>query len=443
MKKLFEKFITNKDRIAIIENGNSFSYDQLVHRIKHFQTELSINNLENKVVCLHSQYSFDSIALFFALTEKRNSVYINIDRDKTLNPEKYPAIQYCDFIVSISENGLLNIENAIDQKIEDSLFLRLNNNPGLILTSSGTTGAPKIMLHDLSILVNTYRQDKIRNNRIISLLGFDHIGGLDIMLRSIINCSLLVLTNSYNPESICELIQSHSINVLPASPSFFRALLLSGVYQKYNLSSVEIIGFGSEPMPESTLILLKEVFPQAVFQQKFGTSETNALRIKNDSTNPLAFKIDQENTEIKVVENELWIKSPTQIIGYLSKEHQGHIQDGWFKTGDIVELSDEGHIKIIGRKNDIINVGGEKVFPTEVEKFILEIKGVIDCKVFGRHNPIIGQSVNAEVVTNQDHKEMKSLIINHCKEKLPKYKAPTRIRFVDSIEMSGRMKRKR
>ena len=95
----------------------------------------------------------------------------------------------------------------------------------------------------------------------------------------------------------------------PAPPTFLNLLILSESYKSYDLGSLQIIGFGAEQMPESLYLRIKEIFPGVRLQQKFGTSETNAIRVRNHATDNLYMKIDDPNIQYKIIDGELWLKS--------------------------------------------------------------------------------------------------------------------------------------
>jgi len=138
-----------------------------------------------------------------------------------------------------------------------------------------------------------------------------------------------------------------------------------------------------------------------------------------------------------------WLKSKTQIMGYLNASMDSFTEDGWFKTGDLVEVTDDGYIKIIGRNKEIINVGGEKVMPSEVESVILEIPEVIDVMVYGKKNAITGETVVVDVVMKDgiDKKEAKKIIRKHCRQKLDNYKIPTKVNLVEKTNFGDRFKK--
>ena len=143
-----------------------------------------------------------------------------------------------------------------------------------------------------------------------------------------------------------------------------------------------MITYGTEPMPDSLLLKLKTAFPRVKFLQTFGTSETGISQTTSRSSDSTFLKIDDPNTEIKIVKGELWIRSKTQVMGYLNSSMERFTEDGWFKTGDLVEEASDGYIKIVGRSKELINVGGEKVLPSEVESVLFQIPNLVDCIVY-------------------------------------------------------------
>jgi acyl-CoA synthetase (AMP-forming)/AMP-acid ligase II len=141
----------------------------------------------------------------------------------------------------------------------------------------------------------------------------------------------------------------------------------------------------------------------------------------------------------------LWLRSKTQVLGYINHSNESFTEDGWFMTGDLVQQTTDGFIKIVGRSKELINVGGEKVFPAEVESVILQIESVQDCIVKSEKNAITGQMVCVEVVLKNGYnlKEEKIKIKNFCKLKLEKYKVPVRITQIEKVLYTERYKKNR
>lgn len=323
--------------------------------------------------------------------------------------------------------------------------LRAAHRPGLVLFSSGTSGEPKAMVHDLETLAESYRDRRAKSLSMVLFLLFDHIGGLNTLFNGLATGSTLVVPGARTPEAVSEAIARYKPAVLPASPTFLNLLLLSGCRERYDLSSLRMITYGTEPMPESLLVRLRDAFPSVKFIQTFGTSETGIAKTVSKSSDSLAMRFDDASLEWKVVDGELWLRSATRALGYIGQKSDRFTDDGWFRTGDSVTLDADGYLTVSGRLSERINVGGEKVMPAEVESVILEVPGVADVLVRGEPNPLTGQSVVAEVVavTPGGSDELKRGIRSHCRTRLAAYKVPARVIFKDSLETSGRLKKVR
>ena len=313
---------------------------------------------------------------------------------------------------------------------------------GLVLFSSGTSGEPKGMLHNFNALLDRYRNLRPRNDRSLLLLLIDHIGGLDSAFRCLFAGSTLVIPEARTPEAAGAAIATHKVNVLPASPTFLNLMLLAHISEQHDLGSVEIVAYGAEAMPQKVLTRLAAAFPNAQLQQKFGTSETGAIRIKSADNESLFFRIEDSDTEWKIVEDELWLKTPSRILGYLNAADDKLEADGWYRTGDLVETEDNESLRIIGRASAMINVGGQKVHPAEVEAVLNTIEGIEAVHVFGKNDPITGSSVACEIVTSEE-KELrtwKRAIRNHCRGKLAPWKIPSQIILSDGLSVTKRLK---
>jgi acyl-CoA synthetase (AMP-forming)/AMP-acid ligase II len=276
-------------------------------------------------------------------------------------------------------------------------------------------------------------------------LMFDHIGGLNTLFNCLSMGVSITIPQNRNPSDISELIQKNSINVLPASPTFLNLMLIGGVFENYDFSSLKMVTYGTEAMPETLLYKLKERLPRVRFLQTFGTSETGIAKTSSLSSSSTFLKFDDPNQEYKIVNNELWLRSKTQVLGYINHSNESFTEDGWFKTGDLVEETADGFVKIIGRTKEVINVGGEKVMPAEVESIILQLDSVLDCIVRSERNAITGQMVCAEIVLKQgfDFKTEKGNIKQHCKLKLDLFKVPVRITEIDAVLFTNRFKKNR
>ncbi len=330
---------------------------------------------------------------------------------------------------------------ANDSKLIGQLSER--GHAGLILFSSGTSGEPKGMLHDVEALLERYREVRPRADRTVQLLLADHIGGLDSAFRTLFSGSTLVVPEARTALSVGEAVERYDVNILPASPTFLNLMLLAHIPEKFDCSGLEVIAYGAEPMPARLLERLVGAFPNAAFQQKFGTSETGAIRIKSQRTDSLYFRIEDSGVEWRVQNDELWLKTSSRILGYLNADESSLEADGWYRTGDLVEEAEDGYLRIIGRQSALINVGGQKVHPAEVEQVIAEIEGVDACSVFGKPAAITGSMVACAIVTssNQDLRAWKRVIRSHCRGRLANWKIPASIELRDELSITDRLKR--
>jgi acyl-coenzyme A synthetase/AMP-(fatty) acid ligase len=352
------------------------------------------------------------------------------------NAAEYPgklALINAQWVIATSDSAW-ELLPRVDEPSVHPLFAQLRGQgaAGLVLFSSGTGGTPKAMVQDFSKLLASYESRHESDLVMLALLGFDHIGGLNTLFNSLAAGSLLVIPASRSPADVASAVARHRVAVLPASPTFLNLLLASGVTSE--LASLRVITYGTEPMPESLLLRLKAAFPRVRFIQTFGTSETGITRTSSPEAGSTFLRFDDPDLEWKVIDDELWLRSRTQIAGYLNASNERFTADGWFRTGDKVEQGPGGTLRILGRMGEMINVGGEKLMPAEVESVVLAVPGVADCRVRGEPHPLTGQTVAVDVVANvPDQEALRSAIRAACRERLARHKIPTRVTFVTSV----------
>jgi acyl-CoA synthetase (AMP-forming)/AMP-acid ligase II len=445
MSWIIENIKNKGNQIAIVNNEKRYTYSKLADQIQVYYNEVYGVISPGATVSIVSDYNLKSIALFFALFKNKN-VIVPITTVIKSDINKKERVSNCDYSITIDGENLSIIKLEVFEKVHDLIKdLQKNNSSGLILFSSGSTGTPKAMIHNLDNLIDSFKDKKSKNLVFLIFLMFDHIGGLNTLLNCISMGVTMVFPIIREPEHVCSLIEKYKVNILPASPTFLNLILISEAYRKYDLTSLRMVTYGTEPMPESLLLRLKVVLPRVKFLQTFGTSETGIIQASSKSSTSTYIKIEDSNSEFKIIDTELWIKSKTQILGYLNSSMERFTDDGWFKTGDLVEEMEGGFIKIIGRNSEVINVGGEKVLPSEVESILFQMPSIKDCIVFGESNPITGQMVVAKVLYNEPLKisEIKKLVVGFCKNKLERYKIPAKIILMRESEFSERFKKKR
>jgi len=272
----------------------------------------------------------------------------------------------------------------------------------------------------------------------------NHIGGINTLFYTLSNGGTVVIADNRRAEEICKIIEKHKVELLPASPTFLNLLFLSGYYKDYDLSSLKIISYGTETMPENLLKKLNEELPFVSFKQTYGLSELGILQSKSRSSDSLWVKVGGEGYETKIVNGKLFIKTNTAMLGYLNAPDPFD-EEGWFNTEDRVEIDGE-YIKILGRDSDIINVGGQKVYPSEVENILCQISGIKNAVVYGEANAVLGNIVTAKVNLTDDFLnikayELKQKIKEFCNNKIELFKIPVKIVISDEDLYNERFKK--
>ncbi len=445
IQKLLDSF-ENNHATAIIEKNQSVTYQHLLEGVYQAQENFDQEKIKKDcVIGIQSDFHVASIEYFLALLSRGNTVALLSPQNQ--NIESIVQDANIEKVFMFDENSRLSskeFESPLrNNKLVQQLFDQAE--PGFILFSSGTTGKPKAILHSVENFLKSFENAKKKFSTLAFLL-FDHVAGVDTLFYTLFSKGTLVLPNSRKPADICDLLEKHKVEVLPASPSFLRLLYMSGEYQSADLSSVKIVTFGSEPMNETGLINLKTMFPQAKSIQKYGTSEFGSPRSKSREGNGLWIHMNNENCQTKVVEDTLWVKSSGSMLGYLNAP-QPEIVDGWMNTGDRVEVDGEW-IRILGRESDIINVGGEKVYPSEVENIINELDFVEDVLVYGEENAIMGNMVCARLKISGDNnsevkKSYRKILRSHCLNHLEPYKVPSKLEFTQKPLTNERHKKVR
>ena len=435
---IIDKLKDFSNETAIITDGVEYKYSDLLEEYNKAKVFLADNKVQNNsIIALRGEFTPYTIGMMLAIIDL-DCIYVPIS-SAVKDYEKYLEIAEVQHFI---ENNSIQATNK-QPKHEILRFLIDNKYPGLILFSSGTTGAPKAAVHNLVPMLEKYKE-KGKKLRSLAFLLFDHIGGFNTVMYNIANGGTIVTLKKRSPEEIALYIEKYKLEVLPTSPSFLNMFLYSHIYEKYDLSSLKIISYGTEPMPESTLKMLHQVFPGVKLKQTYGLSEVGIMRTKSESSDSLWLKIGgDEDHQIKIVDGILYIKSKMSMLGYLNAPSPFD-KDGWMNTQDKVEQKGE-YIRILGRESELINVGGEKVYPAEVESVLLEVPGVKDAIVFKESNHILGSIVACKISAdkNQDIISLKKQIQKHCAERLEKFKRPVKIEFQENTFNSMRFKRQR
>lgn len=316
-------------------------------------------------------------------------------------------------------------------------LLRSKRHAGLVLFSTGTTGRPKAILHDLTSFLKRFETPR-PTLRTINFLLFDHIGGINTLLHTLFNKGVVVAPESRTVDSVLDTCRKHNVEALPTTPTFLRMMLMSGAVPSKVPECLKVITYGTERMDQPTLDELCSLLPKVDFRQTFGMSELGIVRVKSEARDSLFMKIGGEGVETRVVDKVLQIRSQSRMLGYLNAPSPFD-SEGWYDTKDVVDTKDD-YYRVVGRISDVINVGGLKFMASEVERVALTFPGVSLVKATPKQNPITGQHVELLVQPSSEEAVDRDMLMSFLKERLQSHMVPKRIR-IESVQVGHRFKK--
>jgi long-chain acyl-CoA synthetase len=428
---LFARMADAGDAPAIAHGSQVSTYRELLDRVAYWQAELSNRGIVGRVVSIEAEYGAEAVAVFLAATNLGN-VLVPISAASHAHLDDFLGIAEVEYRLRPDDPRQAVVATG---RIASHLYfaaLREAANPGLVLFSSGSTGRHKAAVHDLRALLKKFTVPR-HCYRTLVFLQLDHIGGVNTLFYTLSNAGAVVVSEGRTPRQVCEAIATHRVELLPTSPTFLNLLLLSEENQRHDLSSLKLITYGTEPMPEITLRKVHALFPDVKLLQTYGLSELGILRSQSRESGSLWMRVGGEGFETKIVDGRLFIRASSAMLGYLNAPDPFDAE-GFFDTGDLAEVDGEW-LRILGRKSEIINVGGNKVFPLEVENALLALANVEDVAVHGEPNPITGQVVVATIRLTEPEEAaaFKTRMRLFCADKLAGYKIPAKVRFVDTL----------
>jgi acyl-CoA synthetase (AMP-forming)/AMP-acid ligase II len=440
---LLERISQWRDRTAIVWRDRPFRYGDLLAKVEFWSQQLDANGVQpGQVVTLEGDYSPNACALLLALIERR-AIIVPLTRSVEAHRDEFLDIAEVQVVISFDDADNWRITPR-DVAVTNPLTRQLvdREQPGLVLFSSGSTGKSKAALHNFAALLEKFKVPRHQKCTLTFLL-LDHIGGINTLLYTLSNGGTVVSVQSRDPERVCRAIERHRVQMLPTSPTFLNLLLISEAYRNHDLSSLELVTYGTEVMPESTLKRIHELFPHVNLLQTYGLSELGILRSKSKESGSLWVKVGGEGYETKIVDGILWIRAQSAMLGYLNAPSPFDAE-GWMNTQDVVEVDGE-YIRILGRRTEIINVGGQKVYPAEVESILLQLDNVRDATVYSEKNPLTGNIVATRInlFEPEDLSPLKKRLRTFCKDKLAAYKIPVKIEITSHEQFSARFKKMR
>jgi acyl-coenzyme A synthetase/AMP-(fatty) acid ligase len=302
------------------------------------------------------------------------------------------------------------------------------------LLTSGTTGQPKLIMHSLAALTRHVQvAAHHRSDRWGLAYHPTRFAGLQVFLQALANRNPLIRLYGLSPSEMHATIDQQQITHLSATPTLLRLLVSDSITHPH----VQRVTVGGEVADQQLLQAVKATFPQAKFRNIYASTEVGAL-LSSDGD---AFQVPETHQGlIQVIDGELAVHRQL-----LASSLQANMQADFYRTGDCVEVLQTQPLtfRVIARRSDIINVGGFKVNPLEVEALLTDMPEVAEAAVYGRTNSVTGSLVCCEVVLSAGKQLTTPQIVARLKPIVPAYKIPRIVQFVEHLSLTSTGKRQR
>ena len=402
--------------VFLYDSGNAYVYDDLLKSL-------------NEGASYYPYYKTSDVYAYFVNLIKALAVskpLVLLDSD--INPSEIEGL----------DEGKVNVAESIApasfQCMCEVVAAVQNSKSEITIFTSGTTGQPKKVVHSIATLTRSVRVGEKYQGQIWAYAyNPTHMAGLQVFFQAFENQNTLVNVFNQSREYVYQQIREKGITHMSATPTFYRLLL---PYEKVYESVIRVT-LGGEKSDQHLYDSIMKIFPKAKINNVYASTEAGSLfAAKGD-----CFQLpDALKDSFKVVDDELLIHK-----SLLGSSDSFKFTDDYYHSGDLIEWVDEaqGLFRFKSRKNELVNVGGYKVNPGEVEATIQDIDGVRQAMVYGKANSILGNVLCADVVLEAGVELTELDIKKALGAQLQDFKVPRRIKFVDEISLTrtGKMKR--
>lgn len=400
----------------LIDNDKSYSYDDLLQSL----------NMSSEYCPLYKTSDIYSYFVNLIKALAANKPLVLLDSD--LNPAEIDGVD--EHLVNVKEEIDKKSYMSMDEVVEDIQ----NSTSEITIFTSGTTGQPKKVLHTVATLTRSVRTGERYVGQIWAYAyNPTHMAGLQVFFQAFENLNTLVNVFNKQRSEVYELINKHNITHISATPTFYRLLL--PFEQEYK--TVVRVTLGGEKSDSHLYENIQKIFPKAKINNVYASTEAGSLfAAKGD-----CFQIPEKiRDKFEVVDDELLIHK-----SLLGKSDSFKFEGDYYHSGDLIEWVDKesGLFRFKSRKNELINVGGYKVNPGEVENILLSIEGVKQVLVYGKANSILGNVLCADIQLEDGVALTDVEIKKALRSQLQDFKIPRRIKFVEqmSLTRTGKLKR--
>ncbi|MBO8170456.1 MAG: long-chain-fatty-acid--CoA ligase [Bacillaceae bacterium] len=364
--------------------------------------------------------------------------------------------------VNYQEGKVYAWKNILEQESADPIEEQVDPAEDLALLqyTGGTTGTPKgVMLTHRNLVANViqskawfYRAKK-GEERILAVLPFFHVYGMTVVMNfSVLLAGCMILVPRFDVDMIFKAIDKLKPTIFPGAPTMYVALINHPDIKKYDMSSIEACLSGSAPLP----LEVQEKFEELTggrLVEGYGLSETSPVT----HANPIwerrvngSIGVPWPDTEVKIVDpatgedvppgetGELAVKGPQVMKGYWNKPEETDVvlKDGWFLTGDMSYMDEDGYFYIVDRKKDMIIAGGFNIYPREVEEVLYTHPAVLEAAVVGVPDEYRGETVKAFIVLKEGQHVSEKELDEFCRKNLAAFKVPRLYEFRDELPKS-------
>jgi len=468
----------NPSKIGFIDEERSLTFKEMYDEVQKFSENVSKSvPSTTKVVSLISENSTSFVIAYLGIINSGRVVHLiptNISEVSLANQARSTDSGMILCSEMTEKLGIFHIDTSVplkpmpiselaeNVKVENETKVQTPTDVAYLIYTSGTTGDPKgvPVSHDMV---------EFTTKNIIDVLGYSetdvdviplplyHSFGLGCLHTSIFAGSTVVLLkNADNLENILESVKKFNATSLAAVPATLTKFLrLDRKILDDSLQGLGLIITNSTSIPKNTVKEFKDILENGRLATYYGLTEASrsTFMIFNQDSNldesvgksapGVDIRIDDEHKGESEF-GEILVNGKNVIKHYWNNEKaDSNIENGWLRTGDVGYFDDDGYLFLKGRNDEVINIGGEKIIPQDIEQVVKQIPGVEDVAAFGIPHEVFGQTIKLIVKKSENSDLDRLVILTHCMKDLEKFKIPSKIEFVDDIPKNeyGKVKR--
>jgi fatty-acyl-CoA synthase len=445
LSRILERWArTTPTKVALHFEGTDWTYAELLARIDAAARSLQVAKGDRVAYLGYNEPL--QLVLLFALA-RRGAILVPLNWRLTLAEHREivadcaPRWLFCgsDFAAHAQQLGvpLGRLEQADGPAPEPA---GREDDDALIVYTSGTTGKPKgAVLTQAALVWNAlnsfHAHDLVPADHVLTALPMFHVGGLNIQtLPALFAGATVTLQRRFEPSAWLAAVGARRPTLSLLVPAAMRAVVEHPAWGTTDLSSLRMVSTGSMVVPEG---LIRPFHARGVpVGQVYGATETApiavALRAEDALRKPGSAGKPVPHCEVKLVEGEVWVRGPAVMRSYWN-DPGGLTPDGWFRSGDLARVDEDGYWWIVGRSKDLIISGGENIHPAEIENVLADCPAIAEAAVLGIADPRWGEAACAAVVLKPGSVLIESELMKMFEERLARYKHPRRIVSLGSL----------